>query len=208
MMAERKLSEATGSNVDPTLIQACLAEYSRLDTDQKRLAQEVTALFTRYEAQGVKRRSIKVAHKASKLDKAEARAQAASDARYLVITGILNPADDGWVRALQQSDLFSPEEAAHPAVADGEIGPKLATARAYNDGYNSGRHGAERNDNPFTAGAAEYVEWDKGARDGLADRAQSGKTKPKVADTTVRKPGRPAGSGRKAREEAPAEAAD
>jgi hypothetical protein len=187
----RKLSEAMDqSNVDPSVIQACLAEYTTIDTEIKRLAQRQAAMFRRYEGQGVVPRSIKRAHRMSKLDKAVAAAEARTDVRYLVITGVLKPADDDWVKQVAQSDMFAEGE------EPGTPSPELARARAYSDGYNSGRHGGEAINNPFLAGAAEHVEWEKGRRDGAADRALRGGAsgKGKVADANPKKRGRPAGS--------------
>lgn len=199
----RKLSEAmndpASSNVDPTTIQACLAEYTRGDTEIKRLAQQQAAMLKRYEGQGVNVKSIKVAHKAGRLDKAAARAQVQSDTRYLIVTGILNPADDDWTRQISQSSLF---ESDGKADAIGKVSPDLARARAHNDGYNSGRHGGEAINNPWQPGQLEHASWEQGRRDGAEDRTMRGKGA-KVADTKPRKPvGRP----RKTVVEEPAEA--
>jgi hypothetical protein len=195
----RKLSEAmqaaNQSNVDPSIIQACLAEYTQGDSELKRLAQRQAALLRRYEGQGVNVKSIKAAHRAAKLDKAAARAQAQSDMRYLVITGILRPADDEWVKQVSQSSLFDGEDVEQVSTPS----PDLARARAYSDGYNSGRHGGEAINNPFQAGSAEYVGWEKGRTDGQADKAlRPGRENTKKADTSSRPRGRPPGARNKA----------
>jgi hypothetical protein len=126
------------------------------------------------------------------LDKAAARAQTQSDIRYLVVTGILRPADDEWVKQVSQSSLFDADDAETISTPS----PELARARAYSDGYNSGKHGGEAINNPFPAGSAEFVEWEKGRVDGQDDRALRGSGRAaKVADTTPRRGrGRPAGS--------------
>jgi hypothetical protein len=190
----RKLSEAMDqSNVDPAVIQACLAEYTTLDTEIKRLAQRQAAMFRRYEGQGVVVKSLKNAHRMSKLDKAAAAAQAKTDVRYLVITGVLKPADSDWVRQVSQSDMFAADE--EPDTV-GKPSPDLARARAHSDGYNSGRHGGEAINNPFQAGQAEFVAWEQGRTDGAADRAlrSGGSGKGKTANASPSKRGRPAGS--------------
>lgn len=199
----RKLSDAVQSmNVDPSIIQACLAEYTTIDVEMKRLAQKQAAMFGRYEGQGVNKRSIKNAHKMSRLDRAEASAQAQSDARYLIITGILNPADDDWARAVHQSQMFTDAEetetdAPSPATKAPVMSSALNQARAHTDGYNSGKHGGEAANNPYLQGTAEYVQWAKGLSDGLADRKLRGKGATKVASTSKR--GRPAGSGKRSK---------
>lgn len=166
----RKLSEAlagdAGSNVDPNIIQACLAEYTEVNTEIGRLSQRQSAMLARYEKQGVNIKSIKNTHRASKLDKRVATAQAQSDVRYLVITGILSPANDDWVRKVTQSDMF-----ARGVAPPGAVSPQLARARAHSDGYNSGRHGAAADTNPHKPGSAEHVAWLEGLKDGQEDRA-------------------------------------
>jgi hypothetical protein len=195
----RKLSEAMQqadqSNVDPSIIQACLAEYTQGDSELKRLAQRQAALLRRYEGQGVNVKSIKAAHRAAKLDKSAARAQAQSDMRYLVITGILRPADDEWVKQVSQSSLFDQDEDVDQIS---EPSPDLARARAYSDGYNSGRHGGEAINNPFQAGSSEYVSWEKGRTDGRADKAlRPGRENTKQADTSAPRRGRGRPPGKK-----------
>lgn len=186
----RKLSEAMseGSNVDPTIIQACLAEYTTLNSEMKRLAQRQAAMLARYEGQGVNRKSIKVAHKASLMETQAARSQAKMDVRYMIIAGILNPANEDWVRNVSQSDMFSEAEQESNV---GVVEPGLAKARAYGDGYNTGKHGGEASNNQFQAGTALFVEWEKGRKDGTADRnLKPTQAKGKTADTGTEKRGR------------------
>lgn len=191
----RKLSEALneqgGMNVDPSLIQACLAEYTEVDTQIKRLSQKQAAMFKRYENQGVNVRSIKNSHRASRQDKAAAAAQAQSDVRYLIITGVLNPANDDWAKHVSQTDMFSQEASATSPI--GTVSPQLARARAHSDGYNTGRHGGDGQTNPHTAGSAEHVAWLGGLKDGQADRAlRPGAARVvKANDAAPRKRGRP-----------------
>jgi hypothetical protein len=186
----RKLSEAMSNNVDPAIVQACLAEYSDIDTQMKRLAQKQAAMFSRYEGQGVNRKSIKNTIKMSRQDRAAAAAQAKTDLRYYMIAGILKPADDEWVQSVSQSSIFEDTEDPHEI---GKPSPDLARARAHADGYNSGRHGGEAINNPFHAGSQEFVAWEKGRTDGAADRKLRGTTSAKVkdADATPTRRGRP-----------------
>jgi len=188
----RKLSEAmnsgAGGNVDPSIVQACLAEYTQVDTELKRLSQRQAAMLKRYEGQGVNVRSIKAAHRASKLDTAVARSQAQSDMRYLIIAGILKPADDEWVQTVSQSSLFEANEQSDL----GTVSPNLARARAHADGYNTGKAGGEATNNQFQPGTQEYVAWAQGHKDGAADRALKPKlAKVKPADAEPKKRGRP-----------------
>lgn len=193
----RKLSEAMSegakTNVDPATIQACLAEYTEVSTEISRLAQRQAAMFRRYEGQGVNVKSIKHAHRASKLDKAAARAQTQSDMRYLVIAGVLHPADDEWAMQVSQSSLFSADEDVETV---GTSSPHLARARAHSDGYNSGRHGGEAISNPFQPGQETYVAWEEGRKEGQDDKAlrAGGATNGKKASTTTRPRGRPPGA--------------
>jgi hypothetical protein len=188
-----------GNNVDPSVIQACLAEYTQVDTEMKRLAQRQAALLKRYENQGVNVRSIKTAHRAGKLDGAAARAQAQSDMRYLIITGILKPADDDWVQTVSQSSLFEGSDASQVGV----VAPGLANARAHADGYNSGKSGGLPGDNHFTPGTSEYVQWEAGRKEGAADRAnRPGAAKTKVASVEPKPRGRPPGKRKGANGEA------
>lgn len=193
----RKLSEAMAadqSNVDPLIVQACLAEYTSGDSQMKRLAQSQAAMLKRYEGQGVNVRSIKHSHRMARMDKAAARAQTQSDTRYLVITGVLKPADDEWVKQLTQSSLFEEED----SDAINTVSPDLARARSYSDGYNSGRHGGEAINNPFQAGSAEYVGWEKGRIDGRSDKAlRPGRENTKQADTSAPRRGRGRPPGKK-----------
>jgi ribosome modulation factor len=197
----RKLSDAMAqdarSNVDPLVIQACLAEYTTTDTQIKRLAQQQAAMLKRYEGQGVSPRSIKKMHRAAKLDKAVARAEAQEDARYYIICGILSPATDEWARQVSQSTLFDAEDSEFEPL--GTVSPDLARARAHTDGYNSGRHGGEAINNPFLAGSQEHVAWLEGLKEGQADHALRGKgAAPRNADATPRRGrGRPTGSTKK-----------
>ena len=188
------MSEADPTNVDPMIIQACLAEYTQTDTQIKRLAQQQAAMLKRYENQGVNTKSIKNTHRSAKRDKAEARAQIQSDIRYHVICGILNPANDEWTQAVTQTSLFGEEDKEFEPL--GTVSPDLARARAHSDGYNSGRHGGEASHNPFQAGSEQFVAWHQGMLDGQSDRALRGNgTVVKQADTTSRRGrGRPAGS--------------
>jgi hypothetical protein len=192
----RKLSDAMseGSNVDPAIIQNCLAEYTSLNSEMKRLAQRQAAMLARYEGQGVNRKSIKVAHKASMMDGASARSQAKTDIRYMIIAGILNPANEDWVRNVTQSDMFTEDEQENNI---GVVEPGLAKVRAYNDGYNTGRHGGEAANNQFQPGTQEFVQWEKGRMDGTADRnLKPTQAKGKTADTSTEKRsrGRPKGA--------------
>lgn len=201
----RKLSEAMASaNVDPSTIQACLAEYTQLDTEAKRIAQKISSMFRRYEGQGVVPRSIKSAHRASKKDRSVAASEARTDLQYMLICGVLKAADEDWTRSVVQSDMFAEPEAV------GKITPDLAKARAYTDGYNSGRHGAGTENNTHQPGTQEFVSWDQGHRDGIADRNMNPRSaRGKQADATPKRPvGRPKGSGKKAREVIPEEAAE
>jgi uncharacterized protein (UPF0335 family) len=203
----RKLSEAMGDNgppvADHTIVQACLAEYTELDSEGKRIAQKISSMFRRYEGQGINVKSIKATHRASKQDKAVAAAQARSDMQYMFACGVLRLADAEWARSVVQADLFGdaePEEIGRPSE-------QLAAARAYSDGYNTGRHGGETGQNPHPPGMREHVAWIEGNKDGLHDRNLNPNTrKGRQADAEPKRPvGRPRGS-TKQREAAAAEA--
>jgi hypothetical protein len=191
----RKLSEAmaegAGANVDPLIIQSCMAEYDDLSGQAGRIAQRIAAMFTRYEKQGVNVKSVKASRRASKMDRAAARAQAQSDIRYLIIGGVLTPANDDWARQVSQSNLFADEKDLANATT---TSPNLARARAHSDGYNSGRHGGAAINNPFQPGSETYAAWEEGRKDGLVDKGLRASANGKTANTTSRGPGRPKGT--------------
>jgi ribosome modulation factor len=175
-----------------------LAEFTELKTSAQRIAQKIKTVLGRYEAAGGISEEIKFSHKLGKLEKGEAQSLVRRLNRAARWSGVIT-----WNEETGQSDFAAtfdqPTEAAGAGPAPGS---RLARARAYGDGYNSGKNGATKDANPFqhAPGSTEYVAWADGQTDGAADRAEHRATRPENAaemqaeaqvDTSRKRPGRP-----------------
>jgi ribosome modulation factor len=196
-MPERvRETETTGNGPTQDLHDEVLAEFTELKTAAQRIAQKIKTCLGRYEAAGGFSEEIKFSHKLGKLETGEAQSLVRRLNRAAHWSGIIT-----WDERSGQSDFAATFDA--PAEGGGVApGSRLSRARAYSDGYNSGKGGATRDANPFAhaPGSAEYVAWNDGQGDGSGDLAEFRSTKPELraeaqaaseVDTSRRRPGRP-----------------
>lgn len=151
----------SGSNVNPDLWAEGLATYIK----DKHCIDAARGIMQRhakhYEDRGISWQEIKRRHKESQMTESERQELYAEE---LVSR-----------RALDMMSASSPEDfdalmtrAALTEAAAGDGAQKLAEANAYNDGFNSARHGgAAVVDNPHFVGSMMFVEWARGCEDGI-----------------------------------------
>ena len=196
-MVERvRENEIFGNGPSQDLHDEVLAEFTELKTAASRIAQKIKTCLGRYEAAGGLGEEIKFSHKLGKLEKGEAHSLVLRLNRAARWSGVIT-----WNDETGQSDFAATFD--QPAAGVGpEPCSRLARARSYNDGYNSGKSGAslDANPNAHAPGSAEFVAWADGCRDGQADRAEYRATQPEHAaetqaaaqvDTSRKRRGRP-----------------
>ena len=157
--AKSGLPKGTGYNgPSAVVITETLTELTRIETEQARLGQQKSTLFKRFEKQGGDPDDLKYVHRLWKLDEAEARAKIERRYRYCAFVGIVQPESHAALGAIL--------EEAKPVV--GEAQQQLVGARAYSDGFNSGRAGGAISDCPHQGrpGSIEFVQWRNGWEDG------------------------------------------
>lgn len=150
---------------DAVLVKSYMSEYTELKSSSERLSAEIASLFKQFEAQGGSRAQLKAMWSLSRLDEGEARAYISQMVNYARIFGLADGADDEAGEGLFRNDDLPPTPGALAVDA------RLLSARAYSDGYNSGRQSGRPGDNPHLAGTEGYVQWQRGVVDGLADKA-------------------------------------
>lgn len=139
-----------------------LAEYTILTTAGQRNNQAKSTLLKNFASEGGDPKALKSLHASLKLDPAEAAAKLDTLVQYHHGAGIK-------VRFLDSGQGTVIDELV-PGPRS-EANEKLAKARAYSDGYNSGLKGnSAPHDNPKSIGSEEYVEWHNGRDDGQRDR--------------------------------------
>ena len=159
-MAKRAKSQPTPSNVDPSAIVRCEAEYEELMGRVQRLKQQISTMFQRYAEQGVKQPRIKEAYRRRLMDPEEVRAELADDWLYArVLRQITWEAGQGDFSAALVTEIN----------VDDAATARLAAARAYNDGYNTALAGGDE-ESPYAEGTEQAVRWREGWRDGREDR--------------------------------------
>ena len=147
-----------GPSADETV--DALSRYTQIRTEQQRLAQKAKDIVSGYEGKGGHGEDLKDLHKLMKQDKREAVAAIERRYRLAIQVGIV---EVDW-EADGQSHFLKTFGDVQPAGSD--AAQRLAEARAYNDGYNSAKHGASIDSSPFSAapGSIQFVAW----RDGWA----------------------------------------
>ncbi|MEO8714399.1 MAG: hypothetical protein ABI369_05245, partial [Acetobacteraceae bacterium] len=133
-MAKRAKQQELRPNVSPDDIASCYAEYSQMRADAARLGQRIAVTLARYEKQGVDANAIKHSYALAQKDPSVTAAQERANAEYLRILGIIT------VEASGQGAFTAGLVVAQPSA---EASSKVRGARAYNDAYNSARHGAK-----------------------------------------------------------------
>jgi ribosome modulation factor len=182
-MARKAKEQALKPNANPDEVAACFTEYSSMLADIARLQQKVAAMFGRYEKLGVDSKAIKNAYSVAQKDPNEARREQERNAEYLAMLEIVEYGDDGQGGFKFGLSVTVPK--AGPAAIAGIQG-----ARAYNDGYNSGKAGGKIDACKFAVGTEEFVRWRDGWTDGHEDRLAKNPDADKVTKAAPRKRGR------------------
>lgn len=193
-MARRASSEDKQQS-NPDAIAGCFTEYSSMMADMGRLSQRIGTMFARYEkSDGVDAKAVKHSYTMAGKDPAEARRRHELNDAYLRITGVIRVDE-----ATGQTEV-SDEVMPRVPMPSREMQAQVAAARAFGDGYNSGKHGATIDSCPHAVGSETFVRWRDGWEDGHADRIER---KPELANVTQAEPrrrGRPPGSKNKAKD--------
>lgn len=147
-------------------IREWLTEATELETEMARVRQKMSTLKKNVEGGSGDWKALKAALASTKLSQAEAVAKLEANVRYHRAINVRVSFDPNGQGTLDDV-LDDPK----PSPVTNETGDdNLAAARAYGDGWNSGRMGATSEDNPFIAGTREYAEWRKGQSDGALDK--------------------------------------
>jgi len=151
----------------PHQLQEWLTEMTELDTAAARIRQKQATLKKVVENSRGDWKAMKALFASTKLSEAEATANLEALVGYHRSLGIRVSFDPNGQGSLD--DVL--REEAPPKTAPVSAG--LAVARAHSDGFNSGRHGGQPSDNPFSArpGSEEYVAWHDGRDEGAASVA-------------------------------------
>lgn len=163
----RKVSVST--NVNPDDVIGCFNEYSSLRGDAARLGQRIDKMLARYENQGVDRAAIKRMYALSQKDPAEVAHQQQRDREYaewLDIVTVDETGQSGFAEALTSASKPQPSM---------EAKQKLTEARAYGDGFNTGKAGGLLEANRHPAGSAEHERWVLGWRDAEWEKNEGAK---------------------------------
>lgn len=175
---------AEASNHKPEDEAECFIAVKELKRRIAQLSQTISATYARYENMGVDTESVKDCLKLDRHDDPPGKLQ-----RLTRMAAILNiiPTE---VEKNGQLTVFPglTVQGVNKATKD-----KLASVRAYNDGYNSGLLGGSEDNNRFPAGSEERVKWSLGHIDGQAQRAinKPGSENVTVASATPKPRGRP-----------------
>lgn len=157
-------SDFNGPTADETV--DALSRYATLRREQQQAAQRVKDVVAAYEFKGGHGEDLKDLHKLMQRDKREAVATIERRYRLAIQVGIVEVdwETDGQAHFLKAFGDVKP--------AGGDAAQRLAEARAYNDGYNSAKHGAPLEGSPFDGapGSSQFVAWRDGWTDGYAER--------------------------------------
>ena len=175
-MAKRPSQTSTKPNASAADKATCFAEYSEKMSEIARIKQAISVTLGRFEKMGVDPKAIKFAYRMSSKD--DATGQHRTNTEYLALLGIIEVDDAGQASFAKALNVERPT---------GEAATKLTTARAYNDGYNSGRHGGKNDACRFKTGTEEFVSWRNGWEDGAADRLAKNPDADKIKTATGRK---------------------
>lgn len=160
----RPRKEPSTANVNPDDVLACFNDYSSLRADVARIGQRIDKMLGRYEKQGVDRAAIKRMYALAQKDPAEVARQQQRDREYAEWLDIVTVDDSGQSGF---ADGLAPKP--KPSL---EAKEKLAEARAYNDGYNTGKAGGMLEANRHHPGTAAHERWAVGWRDAEAEKNQ------------------------------------
>lgn len=139
-----------------------MARLTRLKTESRRVAGEISALGNEAKAAGGANywKGIKAVHDLNKLDKAEA---------IEFLGGLVEIAAQNEIRItwMGSQASFTDVMDANTAPAKNTTGSRdLATAKAEAAGFKAGKNGQPPHDNPHSPGTEEYVNWHDGRDEG------------------------------------------
>ena len=154
-------------NISPTPQEkrAALDQYSEIKRSIASLSRQARTVLKDHEAQGGDGKMIMAMWKLESLTSGEAEAHVARYFEYARDIGIRVHFETSGQGAL--TDMLASPGAAAPSL-DAEAA--LQAARAYSDGYNSGRNGAAPSDNPHHPGTEPYIKWHNGRDDGQREK--------------------------------------
>lgn len=155
----------------PQQNQDWLARLTRLKTESRRVAGEISALGTEVKGAGgaLHWKNLKKVHDLQKMDPSEAVAE---------LEGLIQIAAQNEIRvtwAGNQATLADVLDQNQPPPKNTQGSRDLDEARAHSDGYNSGKNGSVPSDNPFqhAPGSLQYVAWHNGRDEGQKDREKN-----------------------------------
>lgn len=180
-MAAAPAPESLSNSPTPEETSQFLAEFTRLKTQARRVAGDISALGKQVKGRGGPAywKALKDIHDLKKMDPDEARAQLEA----LVTVAAQQEIRIGWIG--NQATFADIMEQNQPPAKNTKGSRDLAAARAEADGYNSGKNGAVPSDNPFrhAPGSEEYAAWHNGRDSGAADAARrNGPQAQRIAD--------------------------
>ena len=187
-MAPRLSDEAEKSNVPPEDIKTALADYVELRGVLDRANMALARNQAKHEKLGVDAKLIRTMYAEDKLTPEERAAKWAQQWRYRL--AIFSADANGQMKM----NFDAPAEPAGMTTEEYEADQRIRCARAYNDAYNSYRHGGRTVMNPHIAGSEEFAKFAQGLKDAEADGIEPvQRGRPKKAAATASK-GEPAPS--------------
>ena len=160
----RPRKDSTTQNVKADDVVACFTDYGSLRAEVARIGQRIAKMLGRYEKMGVDGAAIKRMYALAQKDPAEVARQQQRDREYAEWLDIITVDETGQSGF---ADALAPSPKQQPSL---EAKEKLAEARAYNDGYNSGRAGGLLEANRHHPGTAGHERWVIGWRDAEAEK--------------------------------------
>jgi hypothetical protein len=147
--ADASLAEARSHNVPPATFLKHYRDIRDLKDARDDAAMALARAKKSAKNDGIDLDALKMLEKLSKLDVDEAEMQLKNLRMYAA-----------WIELPigSQIDMFGKPE---PAAVDAKDAAEQAEWQAGGDGYKAGEAGHQRDTNPFSAGTAEYVAWDK-----------------------------------------------
>jgi uncharacterized protein (UPF0335 family) len=155
-------AETKRNRPQPHETAARLAALTRLKTESRRIAGEISALAAEGKKAGGAAywKAIVKTHDLKKMDTAEARAELEA----LIEVAAQNEIRITWMG--NQATFTDVMDQAQPPAKNLQGTRDLAAARAEADGFNSGKAGAMLQDNPHSVGTEEFVSWRDGWEEG------------------------------------------
>lgn len=179
----RRASTEDKPNVNPNDEAECAALYEDHMASMARIKQRIATDFGRYEKMGVSSDAIRYNYRMS--HQSDPGATHRQRTLTMARLGTIEYGADG------QGDFSAALHATKPSP---DALAKLAVARAFGDGYNTGLAGGQIDACKHTIGSEEFVRWRDGWTDGYADRIARKPELENVTQAEPRRRGRPPGS--------------